>query len=76
MISIDEIKVDWRKSIKELEKAEQEYSKYQQRSIESGEVPEPAPLDKMKSASDKLMVAKGKERKYFMEYLEAVKQDS
>jgi len=74
MRTLDEIKADWRKAIKELEKAENEYSKYLTKSIEPSEMIEPISLDKMKAASDNLMIARGKERKYFIEYLEAAQQ--
>lgn len=70
MRPLDEIKTDWRKAIKELEKAELEYSKFLTKPLESDEKPDPISLAEMKAASDKLMVARGKERKYLMEYLE------
>ena len=74
----DKIIADWRKAKKELEDAEREYSKYIAIGIplEQSEIKEPIPIpfDKLKAASDKLMTARGKERKYMMEYIEAVKK--
>jgi hypothetical protein len=62
---------DWRRARSELEAAEAGYSKFLILVVESDNLPGSVSLDEMKAASDKLMVARGKERRYLMEYLKA-----
>ena len=62
---------DWRRARSELEAAEAGYSEFLIPVFESDRLPENVSVDEMKMASDRLMVARGKERKYFIEYLRA-----
>ncbi len=71
MRPIRKILEDWRRARSDLKAAEAGYSEFLIPVIESDRHPENVSFDEMKAASDRLMVARGKERRYLIEYLKA-----
>jgi acetyl-CoA carboxylase alpha subunit len=74
--TLDEIKANWRKVIQELKIANLEYAALYEEIFTKDDIAGSPTFsfDDLKAASDKIMVAREKERMYMMQYLEAVRK--